>query len=67
MVLGDSAWEVFTRISSSGAYTFPTIINDLPDDAIRNIAIYADKTTLYFKCDQALGPSLNITAKKNFS
>ena len=51
----------------SGAYTFPTIINDLPDDVIRNIAIYADKTTLYFKCDQALGPSLNITAKKNFS
>ena len=28
-------------------------INDLPDDAICNIAIYADDTTLYSKCDQA--------------
>ena len=27
-------------------------INDLPDD-ICNIAIYADNTTLYSKCDQA--------------
>ena len=26
-------------------------INDLPDDFICNIAIYADDTTLYFKCD----------------
>ena len=28
-------------------------INDLPDDVICNIAIYADNTTLYSKCDQA--------------
>ena len=28
-------------------------INELPDDAICNIAIYADDTTLYSKCDQA--------------
>ena len=28
-------------------------INDRPDDAICNIAIYADDTTLYSKCDQA--------------
>ena len=28
-------------------------INDLPDDIICNIAIYADHTTLYSKCDQA--------------
>ena len=28
-------------------------INDLPDDVISNIAIYADDTTLYSKCDQA--------------
>ena len=28
-------------------------INDLPDDVIStNIAIYADGTTLYFKCDK---------------
>ena len=37
----------------SGAYTFPTIINDLPDDVICNIVIYADNTTHYSKCDQA--------------
>ena len=28
-------------------------INDLPDDVICNIAIYADDTTLHTKCDQA--------------
>ena len=28
-------------------------INDLPDDAICDIAIYADHTTVYSKCDQA--------------
>ena len=28
-------------------------INDFPDDAICNIAIYADDTALYSKCDQA--------------
>ena len=27
--------------------------SDLPDDVICNIAIYADDTTLYYKCDQA--------------
>ena len=37
----------------SGACTFPTIINDLPDDVICNIAIYADNTTRYSKSDQA--------------
>ena len=31
----------------SRTYTFPTIIIDLPDDVICNVAIYADK------CDQA--------------
>ena len=29
----------------SEAYTFPTIINDLPDDVICNIVIYANNTT----------------------
>ena len=28
-------------------------INDLPDDVICDIAIYADDITLYSKCDQA--------------
>ena len=37
----------------SGANTFPTIINEIPDDVICNIAINADNTTHYSKCDQA--------------
>ena len=32
---------------------FPLYINDLPDNVICDIAIYADDTTLYSKCDQA--------------
>ena len=32
---------------------FLLYINDLPDNVICNIAIYADDTTLYSKCDQA--------------
>ena len=29
------------------------VFNDLPDDIICDIAIYANDTTLYSKCDQA--------------
>ena len=40
-----------------GSILGPTLsllyINDLPDDAICNIGIYADDTSLYSKCDQA--------------
>ena len=40
-----------------GSILVPTLfllyINDLPDDAIYNIAVYADDTILYSKCDQA--------------
>ena len=36
-----------------GPTLFLLYINDLPDDAICNIATYADDTTLYSKCDQA--------------
>ena len=32
---------------------FLLYINDLPDDIICDISIYADYTTLYSKCDQA--------------
>ena len=36
-----------------GATLFLLYINDLPDDVICDIAIYADDTNLYIKCDQA--------------
>ena len=39
--------------STLGPTLFLLYINDLPDDVICNIAIYADDTTLYSKCDQA--------------
>ena len=34
-----------------GPTPFLLYINDLPDDGICNIAIYADDTTVYSKCD----------------
>ena len=36
-----------------GPTLFLLYINDLPDDGICNITIYADETTLYSKCDPA--------------
>ena len=35
-----------------GRTLFLLYINDLSDDVICNISIYADDTTLYSKCDQ---------------
>ena len=60
MASGGSGWEAFTRISSEcwsslrihSSTLFLLCINDLPDDVICNIAIYADDTTLYCKFEQ---------------
>ena len=48
-----------------GPTFFLLYINDLPNDVICNIAIYADDTTLYSKCDQAsdLWQQLELASK----
>ena len=38
-----------------GPTLFLLYINDLPDDVICDIAVYADYTTLYSKCHQPSG------------
>ena len=40
------------RVPSSPPTLFLLYINDHPDDVICDIAIYADDSTLYSKCDQ---------------
>ena len=55
-----------------GSILGPTLfllhINDFPDDVIYNIAIYADDTTLYSKCDQAsdLWQQLELVSELEF-
>ena len=48
-----------------GPTLFLLYINDLPDDVICDIAIYADDTTLYSKCDRAsdLWQQLELTSE----
>ena len=41
--------------SIRGPTLFLLYINDLPDDVICNIAVYADDTTFYSNCDQVSG------------
>ena len=41
------------QVSIPGLSVFLLYINEIPDDIICNIAIYADDTTLYFKRNQA--------------
>ena len=57
VLVGESSQEylVNARVpqgSILGPTPFLLYINDLPDDVICNIAIYADDTTLYSKCGQ---------------
>ena len=40
-------------IQGSRSTLFLLYLNDLPDYTICNITIYADDTTLYFKCGKA--------------
>ena len=58
VLVGKSSQEYpVNAIVPIGSILGPTVFlvynNDLPDDVICNIAIYADSTTLYSKCDQA--------------
>ena len=63
MASSGSGWSLHKNIqliqlrNSQGSILGPTLsllyINDLPDDTICTIAIYADDTMLYYKCDQA--------------
>ena len=59
MVLDRKSWKEYPVNAGvpQGSNLCPTLFllysNDLPDDVIYNIAIYADDTTLYSKCDQA--------------
>ena len=50
-----------------GSILGPTLFlqynNDLPDDIICNILIYADDTTLYSKCDQASDLQLELASE----
>ena len=53
---GKSSQEYPVNAGVQGSIRGPTVfqlcINDLLDDVICNIAIYADDTTPYSKCDQ---------------
>ena len=48
-----------------GPALFLLYINELPDDVICNVAIYADDTTLYSECNQAsdLWKQLELASK----
>ena len=51
-----------------GPTLFLLYVYDLPDDVVCNITIYADDTTLYFKCDGAsdVWQQLELASKLEF-
>ena len=49
-----------------GFMLFLLYSNDLPDDVICNIAIYANDTFLYSKCDQACDQASVATSRIGF-
>ena len=72
-VIGGFVWfwmgNAGVRLGSVlGPTLFLLYINDLPDDVIYNIAIYANDTTLYSKCDQAsdLWQQLELASEPEF-
>ena len=56
-ILGNFRSDIWSYFVPQGYILCPTPfllhINDLPDDVTCDIAIYADDTTVYSKCDQA--------------
>ena len=52
-----------TRGFIFGPSLFLLYINDLPDDVICNIVVYADDTTLSSKCDQAACQASDLCQK----
>ena len=56
------------QVSILDSTPFLLYINDLPNDVICNIAIYAGDTTLYSKCDQPsdLWQELELASKLEF-
>ena len=73
MVLGGNSSQEYLvnagvlQSSILGSTPFLLYINNLPDDVICDIAICADDTSLYPKCDQAsdLWQQLELTSKLN--
>ena len=65
---GISSHAEAPRVSILGPKLFLLYINELPEDVICNIAIYADDTTLYSKCDQAsdLWQQLELASELEF-